>query len=375
MYLTNGLIALINMKIFKKLLIGLLVLLTATIVFLFIISPGKTKPITDEKGRRVPNSVAVIERPLIGGLQQGLIIRGYDKNNPVLLFLHGGPGVPSYSSVHEDLQGLEKLFTICYWEQRGAGMSFSGKLNPASMSIGQLVEDAAEVTRYLMKKFNKPKIYIMGHSWGTFLGSFTVHKYPELYSAYIGIGQLANAYLSEQESFAFVRAEAAKRKDKNAIADLEKLTLPSKTATGKEWWDYFQVQRKYVYEYGGSLYGKSRSAFALKKAILFCREYTLMDKINFARGINFSQTNLDSQYMNTDLNVSLPEQKIPVYIFQGLYDQQTTYSSAKTYFDHLLAPEKHFYTFTHSAHLPHIQEYAFFEKIVKEELLGQRTPE
>ncbi len=361
------------MKIFKKLLLGLLVLLIATSIFLFIISPGKTKPITDDEGRPVPNSIAVIERPLIGGLHQGLIIRGYNKNNPVLLFLHGGPGVPSYSSVHEDLKGLEKLFTICYWEQRGAGMSFSGKLNPASMSTGQLVEDAAEITRYLMKKFNKQKIYLMGHSWGSFLGSFTIHKYPELYSAYIGIGQLANAYLSEQESFAFARAEAVKRKDKNAIAVLEKLTLPSKNATGKEWWDYFQVQRKYVYEYGGSLYGKSRSTFAMKKAILFCREYTLMDKINFARGIRFSQVNLDGQYMNIDLNVSLPEQKIPVYIFQGLYDQQTTYAGAKAYFDHLLAPEKHFYTFAHSAHLPHIQEYARFEKIVKEEILGQQN--
>ena len=93
---------------------------------------------------------------------------------------------------------LEKYFIVCYWDQRGAGMSFSRSLDPASMTIEQMVEDTRQMTEYLKQRFNQEKIFIMGHSWGSFLGIKTVEKYPENYWAYIGIGQVTNQIESER---------------------------------------------------------------------------------------------------------------------------------------------------------------------------------
>lgn len=354
----------------KKTGIAFLSLVLIIIIFLFIVSPGKTSPILDSDGNTVTNSIAVIEKPIIGGIPQGIIIRGENIRNPVLLYVHGGPGAPSYPTCKNDLKKLEKIFTVCYWEQRGAGMSYSANIPVASMNLNQMAEDAAQVTRYLMNKFNKQKIYMLGHSWGSLLSSFTIHKYPELYYAYIGIGQIANTYLSEKESYRFVREEAENRNDKNAQIEISRLRFPDIKAAGKEWYDYYMTQRKYVLEYGGARYRQSKSYMDIAKAVLFCREYTIPDKLNYFAGAKFSQIHLDSFMVNINLNDVLTEQYIPVYIFQGLHDHQTDYSVTKEYFDHLKAPVKKFYTFDNSAHSPHLEQYDKFDKIVKTDILG-----
>jgi pimeloyl-ACP methyl ester carboxylesterase len=355
--------------IIKRVCISLGILLASCISFLLIISPGKTNPHKNEKGQLVPNSIATIERPIINGIPQGMIIRGENINNPVLLFLHGGPGMPAYAWIREQFAGMEKHFTICYWEQRGSGMSYSGKIPATSMNLEQFIEDAAEVTQYLIKKFTKKKIFILGHSWGSFLGSFVINKYPQLYHAYIGIGQLGNSYNSERSSLEFVKKEASLRGDKKGIRQLGDIALPSPSSSGKDWWNYYKAQRKYVFKYGGARYQGKWSANDIKEAILFCREYKLGQKLRYAKGLKFSAVNLESSMIKNDLSVALPVQHIPVFIFQGIHDQQTTYAEAKRYFEKLEAPTKRFFTFYNSAHSPHIEEYPVFEELIKKEVL------
>jgi pimeloyl-ACP methyl ester carboxylesterase len=243
------------------------------------------------------------------------------------------------------------------------------------MNLNQLVEDAAAVTRYLMNKFNRQKIYILGHSWGSLLSSFTIHKYPEYYYAYIGIGQIANTYLSEKESYQFVLEEAKNRNDENAQGEILRLKFPDRTASGKEWYEYYKIQRKYVLEYGGARYIQSRSYNDIAKTVLFCREYTIQDKLNYYAGTKFSQVYLDEYMTNINLNNVLTDQYIPIYIFQGLHDHQTSYPVAKEYFDHLKAPVKKFFPFSNSAHSPHIEEYDKFEQIVITDILGSQKEE
>lgn len=362
-------------KLFVPLIViqrtGIVILsfVVTSLILVVIISPGETSPIVNADGNVFPNSIAVINKRMIGGIVQGMIIRGENVENPVLLYVHGGPGAPSFPVVKNELKKLEKLFTICYWEQRGACMSYTKNIPVASMTLNQMVEDAADVTRYLLKKFGKKKIFILGHSWGSLLSSFTIHKYPELFCGYIGVGQIANTYLSEQESYQFVITEAKNRNDKTARKELQQLRLPGIDASGKEWFDYFFIQRKYVFKYGGARYGRARDYNDLRKAVLFCREYTVHDKLKYASGVSFSQAYLDKYMMNIDLNAVLVNQQIPVYIFQGLHDQQTNYSIAKQYFNRLKAPIKKFYTFTYSAHSPHTEQYDIFEKIVKTDIL------
>lgn len=353
----------------KWLAVSIISVLIIASVFLLIISPGKTSPVIDENGTVPVNSVAVIEKPVIGGIPQGLIIRGADRNNPVLLFVHGGPGLPSYAFLTEEFKKLERLFTICYWEQRGAGMSYSKGIDTGTMTLHQLVDDAAEVSRYLIQKFKQQKIYLLGHSWGTFLGSFTVNRYPELFHAYLGVGQLGDTYLSEQYSRDFAIKEAIRRNEVQTVKKLQALEVPPKTASGEEWWKYLAEERSYVFKYGGARYGKQRTVNDIRKAVLFCQEYTLQQKMNFSKAVEFSQQRLWHYLMENDLNIVLTKQTVPVYIFQGIHDHQTDYGLAKAYFDKLDAPFKRFYTFNHSAHSPHVEEYDAFEKIIRNDVL------
>jgi pimeloyl-ACP methyl ester carboxylesterase len=357
-------------KVVKKLILVILGVIIITLVILLYMSPGKTSPITDASGKEMPNSIAVIEKPDINGVKQSLIIRGENKNNPVLLFVHGGPGLATFPYIKEPFKGMEKLFTICYWDQRGAGKSYAGDIPESSMTLEQLTEDGVEVSRYLIKKFNKQKIYLLGHSWGSFLGSFIIHKHPELFSAYIGIGQVANTWPSEQRSLQFVLAEAQKRNDNRLVKELQALKMPLADAPSQAWYEYLLVERKKVFLFGGARYGAQRKISDMAKLIITCREYTIMDKLNYQPGLQFSMNHLWKYMMVNNLNKVLPEQYIPVYIFQGIHDHQTDYGIAKDYFDKLKAPTKRFYSFQHSAHLPHLEEYAAFEKIVKSDLLG-----
>ena len=76
--------------------------------------------------------------------------------------------------------------------------------------------------------------------------------------------------------------------------------------------------------------------------------------------------------MKTNLFKAVPSQKIPVYILQGIYDHQTSYSVAKEYYDSLQAPLKRFYTFGNSAHSPIFEEPEKFRTILKEILIEQK---
>lgn len=127
----------------------------------------------------------------INGARQGMFIKSENTENPVLLFLHGGAGSPEVAFTQKYPTGLEKLFTVCWWEQRGAGISYRHKITPQEMTLEQMISDTITVTNYLRNRFSKNKIYIMGHSWGSLLGVLTVKQQPELFHAYIGIGQVA----------------------------------------------------------------------------------------------------------------------------------------------------------------------------------------
>ena len=147
----------------------------------------------------------------IGGIQQGYFIRGEDERNPVILFLHGGPGSPELPMIKDT--ELEKHFTVCHWDQRGAGMTFSSDTDPASMTTEQFVEDTRQMTDSLRKWYGVEKIYLMGHSWGSYLGIKTIEKHPELYHAYIGIGQVCNQLESERLAYDYIVEQARKAGD------------------------------------------------------------------------------------------------------------------------------------------------------------------
>jgi len=349
---------------------SILFLSLVLLIMVLINSPGIPRPFLNNDGKKVPGSIAIIETVNINGMDQRMIIRGRDTTKPVLLYLHGGPGTPEFPFVRQFNSGIEDLFVVCYWDQRGSGLSYTKNIPVATMTLQQFVEDAARVSEYLMNRFNRKKIYLLGHSWGTMLGSYTVKKYPEYFHAFISVGQVADQIRSEIISYNFVLEKARESKDRSAIRELERIGTPP-YIDESEAIEKMIIERKYVTKYGGAVKRGNLYPQAIK-SMFYCREYSLRDKINFLKGMRFTLDYLWEFIQKSNLFEDIPSLKIPVYIIHGTSDYQTTYIVAKEYFDSLQAPLKRFYSFENSAHSPIFEEPEKFEMILRE-ILSEQT--
>lgn len=338
-------------------LLTLVLVLLLGLGWLYLYSSGTTKPIVDTQGQAVTGSIASLECIDLNGAKQWILIRGYDTTKPVLLFVHGGPGSPEMPLLTNN-EALEKRFVVVNWDQRGSGKSYDPAVFNSSFTLDTFIEDTAQLSRLLAKRFNQPKIYLMGHSWGTFLGIQTVHKYPDLFHAYFGMGQVANQLVGEQLSYDWVLDQAKQHRNDKQIAFLTRFGRPP-YASGETWINYLFYQRDMVTEYGGALHkGNINTLFI--KGLLLCKEYTLSDKINYMIGALKTIRRLWQPVVTTNLNQTVPQLNVPVYLFQGVYDYQTPYVVAKAYFNGLKAPQKQFFTFGQSAHCPLFEEPALF---------------
>ena len=364
-------------QILKVVRYGILLLLLALLtgmIYLVVISRGTTSPIVDEQGTPIPNSIASLEEIELNGTRQWILIRGYDRTKPVLLFIHGGPGLPQMPSLTNNPE-MEKRFVVVHWDQRGSGKSYDPDVFNALFTLDTFVEDAAELSRKLIRRFPRrgeqhTKIYIMGHSWGTFLGIRTVQKYPGLFYAYLGIGQMADQAAAEQLSYDWTLRQAWQHHNTDHVEFLTQTGRPP-FATGREWTDYFLRQRRMVAAYGGAMH---RGSFTKTyfTSVLLCREYTVQDKLHYLPGALETTRRLWPVVVATNLSQTAPELRVPVYIFQGVHDYQTPYVIARAYFDQLKAPEKRFFTFQHSAHGPIYEEPELFWSYV-DAALGQQA--
>ncbi len=343
-------------------LLAIIFIVLILVLIALVLSPGKTPEFFDDNKKKLENSISCIEKVTLGGNEQIIIIRGKNINNPILLFLHGGPGGSMTPIFHKEYPQLEDAFVVVYWEQRGAGKSFTKNIPKNTMTLNQFTEDANEVTIYIKKKFNREKIYIMGHSWGTMLGMNVIYRYPSHYLAYFGVGQIGNQKESEVISHNWLLVEAKKRHDTKAIKKLEKLDSQH-LENAEEWINYLMVVRKYSAKYGGMFRNYSMKKFI--KDLLLAKEFTLLEKINYYKGLTFSLNLMVMEFINFNLAKEITEIEVPVYFLQGTYDYDTTLKTAKDYFDLIQAPKKEFFVFNNSAHHPFIAETDLFHKRIQ----------
>ena len=165
-------------------------------------SPGKPTPFVDENGNPLAGSISEKVFVNINGVEQGMFIKSKDATHPVLLYLHGG--MPDYFLTQKYPTGLEDYFTVVWWEQRGSGISYSANIPPETMTLEQMISDTLEVTNYLRHRFGQEKIYLMGHSGGTFIGIQAAARAPELYYAYIGVAQMSYQLKSEKLAYEYM---------------------------------------------------------------------------------------------------------------------------------------------------------------------------
>jgi pimeloyl-ACP methyl ester carboxylesterase len=335
------------------------------VAVLAVNSPGKIEQLKDKDGNRIANSLAEKQFIEIGGMRQGFFLRSENPENPVILFLHGGPGTPEFAMQYpyEMPERLEKYFTVCYWDQRGAGMSFNNSIDTATMTLEQMIEDTRQITEYLKRRFKQEKIYLMGHSWGSYLGIKTIEKHSENYLAFIGIGQVTNQAESEKLAYDYMLHHAMEINDRPAVKNLEKHNRNASDFPSMEY--IGTIRMSLMNKYGIGIMRDNISMARLLKDILFFNGYTLVEKIRYTQGMPFSMAHLWDYVISDNLFVSSNSFQIPIYIVHGKYDYQVSHSLAYEYFEIIDAPEKLFFTFENSAHSPNIEESEKFVQIIR----------
>lgn len=172
-----------------------------------------------------PNGIASLEKISLGGVNQSIQIRGADKSKPILLFLHGGPGFPQMPFAHLNAE-LERHFVVVQWDQRGAGKSYSSSIPDESMRVAQFVADAHELVQILLARFGAQRCYLVAHSWGSLFGAQLAAQHPDLFFAYVGIGQTVDLPQTEQVLYQFALDSARREDNQKAIADLQRIGRP-----------------------------------------------------------------------------------------------------------------------------------------------------
>src|SRR5215208_6431060 len=284
------------------LLLGLL--LVAGSVWALV--PPYTHPIPGE------HTIAELQSISLGGFLQTVLLRGNDRRNPILLYVHGGPGAsqmpiaPTYS--HE----LEKHFVVAHWDQRGAGASCVG-VDWDTLSLDQIVDDTIELAEKLGQG---RKIFVIGHSWGSLVGIWAVQRRPDLFYAYVGTGQLVHRDRQEQISYDWVVEQAKTAGDSEALNELATIHPPYTTQAE------FTLQRHWLGKYHGDVYQAEREE-ALLPTEIFGPEYSLATKIRYQDCFDKSREYLLEDRLNVDLLGEIYQFQVPIFFFLGRHDFNT----------------------------------------------------
>ena len=307
------------------------------------------------------------KKVLINGVKQKLHIVSNDESLPVLLFLHGGPGVVNRHSILSSHLDLLDSFTIATWDQRGTGGSYYNVSND-SLTIKQLVEDAREVVEYLCKTFNKEKIFVIGGSWGSLLGIRLAYAYPEKIAAFVGFGQFVNGTKNEEISYQFTLDGAKQANDLEAIRQLEKVGPPVK-GMYKGGFDGMMVQRNLMMKYGGYSKSEEKRSYmdSFVKPMLLSGEYSFSDLLGIVLGYKNVLKTMWAEVGQEDLS-KYTTFSVPILVFDGRLDMNTPAELVEDWFKQIEAPYKELIWFEKSGHNPMSDEPESFKTLLREKL-------
>ncbi|HVN55953.1 MAG TPA: alpha/beta hydrolase [Anaerolineaceae bacterium] len=303
----------------------------------------------EHTGKRSETRIDKTESLSIGGIPQWISMRSNNIHNPIMLFLHGGPGTAQISFSRKSQRGLEDNFLVINWDQRGAGRSYSRSLRKEDMKIDRFIKDTEELIEYVLKRFGQEKVYLVGQSWGTIIGTYLTAKRPDLIWAYIAIGQIVDMERGELISYQFTLDEARRLGYKKAIRELEKIGQPPYANLNDA-----GVQRIWLSKFHGAAYEGTLQGTILKNISI--RDLRPFDLIRFISGAMFSLSTLEDEQNRVKIILEVPELKVPVYFCCGRRDYNVPFELVVEYAGKLQAPQKRIIWFEHSAHLPNFEE-------------------
>jgi pimeloyl-ACP methyl ester carboxylesterase len=302
-----------------------------------------------------PNGIQENYKVEIGGVQQWLYVRGQDSSNPIILFVHGGPASPIAPVMWTYQRPLEEYFTIVNYDQRGSGKTLldndPAKVKP-TLHVDRYVQDATEIAAYLVKRYHKRKVILVGHSWGTIVGMKAALARPDLFYAYVGIGQVINARDNERISFDFAVDQARQHQNKEAQAELA--TIAPYPGIGAITREKIIVARKWAQYYGGLSAYRSESGYYFN-APLLSPEYDKAAVAAIDQGSLLTLSSVLDEFLGVDFK-PVKRFPIPVVMFMGRHDYSTPSQPTQDWLDKVQAPYKKGVWFENSSHLIQFEE-------------------
>lgn len=354
--------------IWKASLVSVLGVLAAGIIAvvtsqLFAMTP----PILDTEGRPLQNSIATLETVSLNGSKQWISIRGQDVSNPVLLFLAGGPGGSQLATARFALAELEKHFVVVNWEQPGAGKSFDA-VDRSTITPDRYVEDAHDLVIQLRERFGQEKVYVLGESWGSALGIMLIQRYPDLFHAFIGTGQMVAFLENDLICYDFALNMAQENGNNKKVEKLTKQGPPPYYGKDVAWQEAAFLMDTFNYM-------NANPAIADNGANTFrdlaASEYGLYDKVSWFRGVIETLNVVYPQLWDVDFRLSATELDVPVYFFIGRHDVNAPTILLEEYYRLLKAPHKEIVWFEHSGHTPWVSESNLFVQEMVETVKAQ----
>ncbi len=324
-----------------------LAVVAGLVVIAGLARPASTAPITDGNGDTIPTSVAELTTLEVNGHDLGLMIRGHNTDNPVLLFLAGGPGGSELGAMRNHLSDLEEHFTVVTWDQRGTGKSYP-QLDPVStISLRGYVDDTFVVTDHLRERFDQERIYLLGQSWGSLLGVLAVQEAPDRYRAYIGTGQMVSPLRTDtifyQDTLTW--AEASGRD--GLAEELRKIGPPPYDSVLN-----YETALSYeheVYPYDHSANSEGGGGFSEN---FFVSEYTLLEQFHLLGAFMDTFTVLYPQIQDLDLADTATDFEVPVYFVQGAHEADGRAQPFDGWYPTITAPTKDLTVLETSGHRP-----------------------
>ena len=312
---------------------------------------AKSRAIIEDLGRiSAPGGVQESYKTRIGGVDQWLNVRGQDRDNPMILFVHGGPASPVTPTMWQFQRPIEEYFTVVNWDQRGSGKSY-GETDPdkvaGTIRIERYVDDAIEVAEHLKARYGKRKLVLMGHSWGTIVGMRAALKRPDLFHAYVGIGQVLNVRENERISFEYAFARAKRENNVEAVKEMASIApYPGDQPITRE---RIIIARKWPQHYGGLSAFRSESGYFFRGPLL-SPEYSPSQVKDIDKGSMLTLGRVLPEFLEVDFS-NVKRFPIPVVMFLGRHDYTTPAAPTVGWMEKVNAPYKRIVWFERSAHM------------------------
>lgn len=355
-------------KILKWFLIILGTLILLIVFYKFLIS-GHSMPILKS------NAISEYRTVELGGAQQSILIRSENKDNPILLYVHGGPGDAETPFIVPYQKEWEKHFTVVNWDQRGCGRSYNEEINKDTLTTEKIAEDGEELTEYLKKTFSKDKIYLVAHSYGTYVGIKMIKANPENYFAYVGMGQIGNQQDNEKYLIDYAKTKAESEGNFEALKELD--TLGNLPYSKDDFGNKIPLSRKWTKYYGGVI-ANSKNADRLTFEAIIRPEYNAIDLINYLKSEDLYYTNTANdvaryELFTANLKEEAPSLSVPVYFIQGKDDYTVSFEACEEYFDYLDDNKKELIPIENCAHNPIVEKTDIVSDILVNKVLKENS--